>query len=70
MVTLTTNGVRLALLEGQHAEECRIQDHLTPQISAKARELAALWERYEVSLRQRATIEKSMASLLNDRMAA
>ncbi len=70
MVTLTPYGLRLAILEGQHAEECRIQASLQPLLEAKAREAILLARRIEASAQRRLEIEAEMTAILNERRAA
>jgi hypothetical protein len=70
MVTLTPYGLRLAILEGQHAEECRIQASLQPLLEAKAREAILLARRIEASAQRRMEIEAEMTAILNERLAA
>lgn len=70
MVTLTSYGLRLAILEGQHAEECRIKASLQPLLEAKAREAILLARRIEASAQRRLEIEAEMTAILNERRAA
>lgn len=70
MVTLTPYGLRLALLEGQHAEECRIQASLKPQLEALAHEALCLARRMQASENRRMDIEAEMSAILDQRRAA
>lgn len=70
MVTITPYGIRLAMLEGQHAEECRIMARLQPMIRQKSQELSALIERMAQAEQCRQTIEAEMAAILDERRAA
>jgi len=65
MVKCSEDGLRLALLEGQHAEECRLQDFLQPQLEEHARAAILLARRIETSTQRRAEIEAEMAAILD-----
>ena len=70
MVKLTSTGLRLALLEGMHAEENRIMASLQPHLDAKISDAIAIARRIDQARLRRSQIERDLTALLNDRMAA